>query len=188
MIIDFKNEIWRPYRLENWSDEDEYLMSNYGRVKRKKIDEEEWKLSKTALVSGYVSFWIKKKEKQRTSSSYAHRAVAFLFVEKREDQKFVIHLDFDKTNNVATNLKWVNRAELNEHNKKNPVHKKRLGKRTYSKLTEGRVRLIKRKINDPNRRTRMKMIAKQFGISEMQLYRIKSGENWGSVKEYIEKE
>jgi len=30
----------------------------------------------------------------------------------------------------------------------------------------------------------MKMIAKQFGISEMQLYRIKTGENWGSVTEY----
>ena len=147
MIIDFKKEIWLPYRLEIWSDEDEYLISNYGRVKRKKIYEQDWKLSKSALVSGYVSFWIKKKEKKRTSSSYAHRAVAFLFVKKREDQKFVIHLDFDKTNNVATNLKWVNRAELNEHNKKNPVHKKRLGKRTYSKLTEGRVRLIKRKIN-----------------------------------------
>ena len=183
MIIDFRNELWLPYRLEIWSDEDEYLISNYGRVKRKKIYEEDWELSKSAFVSGYVSFWIKKKGKQRTSSSYAHRAVAFLFVEKREDQNFVIHLDFDKTNNVASNLKWVNRAELNEHNKKNPVHKKRLGKRTYSKLTEGRVRLIKRKINDPNRRTRMRLIAKQFGISEMQLYRIKSGENWGTVEE-----
>jgi hypothetical protein len=30
----------------------------------------------------------------------------------------------------------------------------------------------------------MKMIAKQFGVSEMQLYRIKSGENWGWVSEY----
>ena len=64
MVIDFKNEIWLPYRLENWSEEDEYLISNYGRVKRKKINEEEWKLSKSSLVSGYVSFWIKKKEKQ----------------------------------------------------------------------------------------------------------------------------
>ncbi len=110
-----------------------------------------------------------------------------MFVDKREDQKFVIHLDYDKTNNVASNLKWTNRAELNEHNKKNPAHKKKLGGRTYSKLTEGRVRMIKRKINDPNRRTRMKMIAKQFGISEMQLYRIKSGENWGSVEYEIKK-
>ena len=183
MVIDYKNEVWLPYNLDIWSDEDEYLISNYGRVKRKKVYEDEWKLSKTSLVSGYVSFWVKKKLKLRTSSSYAHRAVAVLFVDKREDQNFVIHLDFDKTNNVVSNLRWVNRAELNVHNKKNPVHKKRLGKRTYSKLTEGRVRLIKRKINDPNRRTRMRLIAKQFGISEMQLYRIKSGENWGDVKE-----
>ncbi len=182
MIIDFKDEIWRSYRLDIWSEEDEYLISNYGRVKRKKTNEDEWKLSKTSLVSGYVSFWIKKKGKHRTSSSYAHRAVAILFVKKREDQQFVIHRDFDKTNNEVSNLKWANREELNAHNKKNPIHKKRLGKRTYSKLTEGRVRLIKRKINDPNRRTRMRIIAKQFGISEMQLYRIKSGENWGSVE------
>ena len=181
MIIDFRDERWLPYRLENWSEDDNYLISNYGRIQRKKINEATWKLSKSAFVSGYVSFWIRKKGNQRTSSSYAHRAVAELFVEKRDDQKFVIHVDFDKTNNVASNLKWANRAELNAHNKNNPVHKKRIGKRTYSKLTEGRVRLIKRKINDPNRRTRMRLIAKQFGISEMQLYRIKSGENWGSV-------
>ena len=79
MIIDFKNEIWLPYRLEDWSDEDEYLISNYGRVKRKKTYEKDWKLSKTSLVSGYVSFWIKKKEKQRTSSSYAHRGCSLFF-------------------------------------------------------------------------------------------------------------
>jgi hypothetical protein len=41
--------------------------------------------------------------------------------------------------------------------------------------------MIKRKLSDPKRKTRMKMIAKQFGISEMQLYRIKTGENWGHV-------
>ncbi len=182
MINDFKNEIWLPYRLESWSEEDELLISNYGRIKRKKVYDKEWELSKFAYVSGYISFWIKKKDKKITSSSYAHRAVATLFIEKRIDQNFVIHLDFDKTNNVASNLKWANRVELNAHNKKNPVHKKKLGKRTYSKLTEGRVRMIKRKINDPNRKTRMRLIAKQFGISEMQLYRIKSGENWGSVE------
>jgi len=41
--------------------------------------------------------------------------------------------------------------------------------------------LIKKKLLDPNRKTRMKMLAHQFRISEMQLYRIKSGENWGHV-------
>jgi predicted DNA binding protein len=50
------------------------------------------------------------------------------------------------------------------------------------KLTSTQVMLLKKKIFDPNRKTRLKFLAKQFGISEMQLYRIKSGENWSHVK------
>ncbi|WP_457616488.1 HNH endonuclease signature motif containing protein [Lutibacter sp.] len=182
MVIDFKNEVWLPYREENWSEEDEYLISNYGRIKRKKVFEEHWKLSKTSLVSGYPSFWISKKGKPITTSCYVHRVVAKAFLDKKEDQHYVIHIDFDKENNKVDNLKWVTKKELFIHHKKNPKKIRRKGQRTYSKLTEGRVRLIKKKIFDPNRRTRMRIIAKQFGISEMQLYRIKSGENWGSVK------
>jgi DNA-binding Xre family transcriptional regulator len=41
---------------------------------------------------------------------------------------------------------------------------------------------LKKLISDPNRKTRLKMLAKQFGISEMQVSRIKSGENWGHIK------
>ena len=39
---------------------------------------------------------------------------------------------------------------------------------------------IKRLLDKPGRKT-MKQIAEQFSISEMQLYRIKSGENWSHV-------
>lgn len=42
--------------------------------------------------------------------------------------------------------------------------------------------LIKKMLADPKRKTRQKMIARQFGVSEMQISRIKSGENWGNVK------
>jgi hypothetical protein len=62
---------------------------------------------------------------------------------------------------------------LHEHNKKS--------KNGY-KLTEAKVKILKRKLLDPNRKTRVKMLARQFGVSEMQLYRIKIGENWGHVK------
>ncbi|WP_456378737.1 HNH endonuclease signature motif containing protein [Lutibacter sp.] len=179
MIIDFKYELWKSYKEEHWSDDVEYRISNYGRVKKKKVNEDNWQLSPTSLVSGYKSFGIKKKGRFKSSSAYVHRLVAILFLERKEHQKFVIHLDFDKENNNIENLEWANKSELFLHHKKNP---KKKGLRTYSKLTEGRVRLIKKKILDPNRRTRMRLIAKQFGISEMQLYRIKSGENWGSVK------
>ena len=181
-MTNYRNEVWELYKNETWVDENEYLISNYGRVQRKKQHEDTWQLSKTSLVGGYNTCWIRKKGKDRSSYCYIHRIVAELFCERTEDQIFVIHLDFDKLNNIASNLKWVNKTALFLHHKKNPKKLNRFGKRTYSKLTEGRVRLIKKKIFDPNRRTRMKMIAKQFGISEMQLYRIKSGENWGNVK------
>ncbi|MDD3721338.1 MAG: HNH endonuclease [Lutibacter sp.] len=181
MIVHFRNEIWMPFSNEKWCEEDEYMVSNYGRVKKKKIHQENWRLSPTSLINGYESFGIVKKGKLSKSAYYVHKAVGILFLEKRDDQKYVIHLDFDKLNNVAGNLKWVNRTEMYLHHKKNPKKIARIGKVTYSKLSEGKVRMIKKKMLDPNRRTRVRLIAKQFGISEMQLYRIKSGENWGHV-------
>lgn len=42
--------------------------------------------------------------------------------------------------------------------------------------------LIKKMLARPEQKTRLKMIAKQFGVSEMQIRRIASGENWGHVK------
>ena len=53
--------------------------------------------------------------------------------------------------------------------------------KAHAKLTENNVRLIKKMINDPNRRTRLKIIAKRFGVTTMQLHSIKTGENWADV-------
>jgi DNA invertase Pin-like site-specific DNA recombinase len=64
------------------------------------------------------------------------------------------------------------RKKLIEHNIKSDGHK----------LTANKVKFIKKRLADPNRTIRLKMLAKQFGISEMQLYRIKRGENWGHIK------
>ena len=74
-----------------------------------------------------------------------------------------------------------------EHIKKSPMvidAKKKLVEHNMQrkyKLNSSTVKIIKRKIMSVNRKTRMKIIARQYGISEMQLYRIKSGENWGHV-------
>ena len=114
--------------------------------------------------------------------------ISIIDIDNPEEKPYVIHLDFDKSNNHVENLQYVTRKELTAHNLNNPavIESKERTKNNprYSKLTPGRVRLIKRKIFDPNRKTRMRMIAKQFGISEMQLYRIKSGENWGHITDY----
>ena len=93
-------------------------------------------------------------------------------------QTFVIHLDYDKLNNNIMNLAWATAFEKEQYQHTNP--NRRIIRN--SKLPETRVKLIKRKLQDPNRKTRLKVIAKQFGISEMQLYRIQTGENWGCVE------
>ena len=53
-------------------------------------------------------------------------------------------------------------------------------KRVGHKLTVEKVKQIKRKIKSGS--TSVKAIARQYKISEMQLYRIKRGENWAEVK------
>ena len=127
---------------------------------------------------------LKQRQNEKSTGRYIHKLVAEHFLEKKEGDEFVIHLDYDKTNNRADNLKWASKTAKEQHQFSNPDFKKqRSQNRSNAKLTETRVKLIKKMINDPNRKTRMKMIAKRFGVSEMQLYRIKSGENWGWVSE-----
>ena len=133
MIRDYKDEIWAPYSNDLWSEEDAYLVSNFGRIQRKKVFEDEWKLSKTSLIGGYDSFWIRKKGKKSSSSCYVHRVVALLFLAQKEGEKYVIHLDFEKLNNKASNLKWVNKTDMFLHHKKNPKKIARIGQVTSSK-------------------------------------------------------
>jgi DNA-directed RNA polymerase specialized sigma subunit len=101
----------------------------------------------------------------------------------------LIHLDLSQNDEDYRNLKWVTYAERLQHTRNSPavIQSGKAVRDHYvnsavTKLTETRVMLIKKMLADPKRRTRQKMIARQFGISEMQISRIKSGENWGNVK------
>lgn len=182
MIRNYWNEQWKPLTFDvGIADNRQFEISNYGRIKQ--IVDNEAILMKEAYINGYRSLRLRKPQYRKWTSRYVHKLVAEHFLEKGEGI-YVIHLDYDKTNNRVENLKWATKKEKENHQFSNPEYKNKPRKRTYSKLTETKVKLIKRKLNDPNRRTRLKMIAKQFGISEMQLYRIKTGENWGSVTEY----
>jgi hypothetical protein len=113
-----------------------------------------------------------------------------LFIEKEsDDQEYVFHLDYDKLNNHISNLKWATYDEMRVHATQSPAVKAAFKKfqeynikRDGAKLTFTDVIRIKKLILNPNRKTRLKIIAKQFGISEMQLYRIKTGENWGHIQ------
>jgi hypothetical protein len=120
-----------------------------------------------------------------------HKLVATVFLPDNSDQQtYVLHLDYDKSNNRVDNLQWATQKEIVEHREKNPAvvrghlrtveRKRQLGK--GQKLTAAKVQFLKKKLLDPKLNTRLKILARQFGVSEMTLSRIRTGENWGHIK------
>jgi len=184
MIRDYPNELWKKIHFdERFATDEEFVVSTYGRVIKKKAGLET--LVKVSLLNGYQVILVKKKGNgSKRSSLYLHKLMGQTFLKQEEAHKFVIHLNYDKLDNGLENLRWTTKREKEIHQFKNPHYKTRPKVIPTSKLTEVRVRLIKRKLFDPNRKTRLKMIAKQFGVSTMQLHRIKTGENWGHVTDY----
>lgn len=178
----YRNEQWMLFEKENYNvDKEKIYVSNYGRVK-KEIEEGEYKLLKIGKINNFETFSYPKKESKKRSNAYVHKVVGLLFLERKENQKFVIHLNHDLNDNYYKNLKWVNQKELTKHQLSNPKRIAKFGIKPGAKLTEGKVRVIKKKLLDPNRRTRLRIIASQFGVTTMQLRRIKSGENWGEIE------
>ena len=129
---------------------------------------------------------VKKQRHVKYVIKYIHKLVAEYFLDPPlQNQSLVIHIDYNRENNYYQNLKWGTNKDRFDHWKKSKpdwFDNENLDKPTYSKLTESQVKLIKRKLFDPNRRTRLKILARRFGISEMQLHRIKTGENWSHVE------
>lgn len=157
-----------------------YTISNFGRI-RSYQKPASGGIIKGSVIQGYNSLNIRLPQ-GRSLNKYVHKMVAEAFVEKpSDDHIFVIHLDYDKKNNHFENLKWVTKNEMVQHNRFNPnVLTKAVGKSTRQyKLTENKVRQIKRLLQ--GEKTKLNMIAKKYGITQTQLNRIRSGENWGHV-------
>ncbi len=147
-----------------------YAITNYGRVISYTTVPKEGIILKQGKIGKYCGASMGRK------TYLVQRLVALQFVRKyRADQLYVIHIDYDSANNYFRNLKWASRDEMETHNRKNP----RAKKRGNQKLTVGRVKIIKQRLLQGKT---SKMIGKQFGVTDMQIHRIKTGENWGYVK------
>jgi len=187
MIKSFWNEKWKVLKFEEGALRKKYAISNYGRIVSFTDKPENGTIVRGGILRGYKTLPVRPFGKSKTF--YVHKLVAEYFLPKEnDDQKYVIHLDYNKENNYIENLKWADKDKMFAHQQKNPVvleaREKQKGRKTVQghKLNATQVMRLKKKIMDPNRKTRLKLIAKQFGISEMQLYRIKSGENWGHIR------
>jgi NUMOD4 motif len=180
-IKKYIDEDWKDLLLDNMSEKSKYKISNFGRI-ISYINKPEGVLLKLSDIHGYKSFNFKDKS-GKVKSQYAHRLVAKFFLEEpKEGQIIVVHKDNQRHNNCHTNLLWASESESFHHNLKfDRGFYKNQKYRAWSKLTESQVKIIKKKLADPKRKTKMKVLARQFGVSTMQISRIKSGENWGTV-------
>ena len=182
MIRNLFNEEWKTIEFDNKiSEKEKFKISNFGRVINCKNQDKEF-LKKETFIHGYSYISVKQKENGKHTGRYVHKLLAQHFIEKEnEEQIYVLHLNYDKKDNALSNLKWATKREKELHQFKNPVYiESRKNQKTNYKLTAGKVKIIKKQLK--NNRTRITMIAKRFGVSDMQIHRIKTGENWGHVK------
>lgn len=189
MINFYPRESYKELKLKGRTKNmKKYAVTNYGRVFSYDNKPKEGHVLKSRDFKGYPTIHLRTPDSSG-GGKFIHRIVAENFVKKASNMhKFVIHKDFDKENNHYLNLAWVTQEGLVAHNKKNPTviaaaKRQGLSQRGNGHvLTNAKVKEMKLMLASKNRKLTIKQIAKKYKISEMQVYRIKSGENWGHVK------
>lgn len=162
-----------------------YAVSNHGRIIKFKNRLPDGFLLNLSRQEGFP-IW----RKIMNGEYYAvllHRLVAKYFLPRpTSKQKFIIHLDYDKENNHYKNLRWATQEEVTKHAKNNPAvikAKKLMRENTNAgyntKLSEEKVKKIKTALKKGKT---LKELAIKYKVSDMQIHRIKTGENWGHVK------
>jgi len=184
----YLNEEWKPVDM-GFASQKKYVISNHGRFVSYTDKIEDGKHIVGSDLKGYkvYMYTFKNGDKKVSKHFVLHRLVALHFLPPpKEGQKYIIHLNYNKAYNHVSNLRWATSMESYNHAIKNTdtvsfFIKKNLPEFKGLKMNAAKAKLIKKKILDPNRKTRYKTIAKQFGISEMAVYRMKRGENWGEI-------
>jgi hypothetical protein len=187
MIKKHPDETWKTLEFPGWKQlRKKYALSSHGRVASYSENiQEDGKLLNGSVTTGYKTLNMHRSGNNGTL--YVHREIARIFSKKSSPKhKYVIHLNHNKSDNSAKNLKWVTLDEMIAHQQKSPAklaYKKVQANRTSGlKLSASQVKTIKKVLSNKKRQTTIKNIAKKYGVSEMTLYRIKSGENWAKVK------
>jgi hypothetical protein len=169
------DEIWKEVQ----GSEGRYMISNYGRVKSFVYNNDNGKIMKFSHIRNFQTINLKIGDTKKTC--LVHKLTAEAFVPKpMPEYNTVVHLDWNPKNNYFKNLEWVSR-EMSSKRIAEYLHEQRKNgpkKVTYSKLKPEDIKLLKSMLQ---RGVRQNLIAKMFRISEMQVTRIKRGENWGEI-------
>ncbi len=177
-------EVWKDYQEDDLANKRSFKISKSGLVKKLYEGTEKYKILEGALNNGYKAIWVTRKDGKRTAK-YVHKMVAETFLPNPKSKTYVIHLDHDKLNNAVENLKWADKEEWKEHNKdlfRMMKGRSRVDNIPNSKLTEKQVRSLKKKLANTTKKVKIATLAKQYSISQGQIYRIIRGDNWAHIK------
>jgi predicted DNA binding CopG/RHH family protein len=186
MIRKITGEKWKPLQFSGSKDlRNRYALSTLGRIASYRKDiTEDGKLLNGSLTTGYRTLNLHRPGNKGTL--YIHREMAKLFLRPTSQKnKYVIHINHNKLDNNLRNLKWANLDEMIEHQQKSPAKKaykqKQANRSVGLKLTASQVKKIKDTLISKRRNITIKQLAGRYGVSEMTMYRIKSGENWSRI-------
>ena len=186
MIKKLAGEVWKPLTFSGWRHHrNRYAVSNIGRIASYKQDVlKDGKVLSGSLTTGYRTLNLHRPNNKGTL--YIHREMAKIFLKKTAaSHKYVIHRNHNKLDNNLKNLRWATLEQMISHQQGSPAKiaykEKQANKTEGLKLTAAQVRKIKKILNSKNRNITIKQLAKNYGVSEMTMYRIKSGENWGRI-------
>ena len=176
-----KGEHWKKLKLKPNKNQKSYSISDLGRIASYKTTLEEGMILKARPTQGYPSVTITSAEGKH--NLYIHRLVGQYFCKQKSPKyRFVLHKDHKKENNKATNLVWATQEQQIEHAKKDPNVLKHISPEKGLKLTADKVRQIKQELFNSKKTPTLKKLAKKYRVSDMQIHRIKTGENWSHVK------
>jgi hypothetical protein len=186
MIKKIAGEVWKPLIFSGWRHlRNRYAVSGLGRIASYKQDVlKDGKLLSGSLTTGYRTLNLHRPNNKGTL--YIHREMAKIFLKKTTPgHKYVIHRNHKKLDNNIKNLRWATLEQMINHQQDSPAkiaYKEKQANRTEGlKLTATQVKKIKSILNSKSRNITIKKLAQNYGVSEMTMYRIKSGENWARI-------
>ncbi len=182
-----KKEIWKPILIDGRKPTVPYMISNFGRFGVLKGGSNRVEVRRFKPSGGYFRY--NTRQKGNNKAIFLFKEVAKAFLKKATSaQKFIIHKDHNYLNDKVENLRWATASEHRAHTAQSPNSKKArenraIQKSSHSKLLNEKSALaLKTMIWDPKRKLSLKQIAEKFGVSEMQIYRIKNGEFWYHIR------
>jgi len=187
MIKKLAGEAWKPLVFPGWKQlRNRYAVSSAGRIASyKKNTLEDGKLLSGSLTTGYRTLNLHRPGNKGTL--YIHREMAKIFLKRNAaKQGYVIHRNHNKLDNSLRNLRWASLEQMIRHQQESPAkmaYKERQATKSEGlKLSAQQVKKIKGILKNKKRNITIRQLAKNYGVSEMTMYRIKSGENWARVK------